>query len=165
MRRNGRPLFGIVIWGITSMSCREAPPDGTVTSQVDPVPSTESSTLPLRDIMRGLENDLTGVGHGIWIGDHDAVRTAASRIAEHPGVTSDQMSAIQAALGSEFSIFVQHDRAVHDEAVALAEGVDSSWAPAQLFGSYVRLQEGCMSCHTVFQARVAEALANPGGGA
>jgi hypothetical protein len=114
--------------------------------------------------MRGLEKDMAEVAQGIWTEDHEVVATAARRIADHPKVIHDQMGAIQAALGSEFPAFVQQDRGVHEAAVELAEAADSSIEMLELFAINLRIQQGCMSCHTVFRARVSEALIGEGGG-
>lgn len=126
--------------------------------------SNRPSNLPLREIMRGLEADLAAVAHGIWTEDHEAVRTAAKRIAEHPKVSPEQVAAIQAALGGEFSAFVQHDQAVHGAAMSLVGAVDSSPTTSELFSVFTRVQQGCMSCHSGFRSRVAEALTGAGGG-
>ncbi len=126
--------------------------------------SNRPSNLPLREIMRGLEADLAAVAHGIWTEDHEAVRTAAKRIAEHPKVIPEQVAAIQAALGGEFPAFVQHDQAVHGAAMDLVEAVDSSRTTSELFTVFTRVQQGCMSCHSGFRSRVAEALTGANGG-
>jgi hypothetical protein len=108
--------------------------------------------------MRGLESDLADLAHGFWIEDHGIVRDAALRIADHPRVPPEQLTAIQAALVDEFPSFVQQDQGVHDLAVALADDAGSSVPTQDLFAGYLQIQQGCMSCHTAFRGRVSEAL-------
>jgi hypothetical protein len=163
MHKNLRRNIAIAALAVIALSCRDAPEE-TAPSQPDPAASARPSNLPLRDIMRGLETDLAAVAHGIWIGDHEVVRTAANRIAEHPRAIPEQVAVIQAALGGEFPAFVQQDLAVHDAAVDLVEAVDASRTTSELFGIFAVAQQGCMSCHSGFQARVGEALTGAGGG-
>ena len=115
--------------------------------------------LSLKEIMRGLEADLAELQHGVWLGDQALISAAADRIADHPRIPPDQVAMVQEALTSEFSTFVQMDRAVHDRAVALASDARSSRPVAELFAASLRLQEGCFACHVTFQDRVSVALA------
>ncbi|MEN8145237.1 MAG: hypothetical protein ABFS14_09830 [Gemmatimonadota bacterium] len=109
--------------------------------------------------MQGLESDIAAALHGLWLDDHEAVETAAARIAHHPRVTAEEMVAIQEALGEEFAAFVQQDQNVHRAAVELAEAAAASAPVSELFNGSVLIQEGCVSCHTQFRSRVSEALA------
>ena len=160
-----RRLRSIVVSGLVlTVGCTQ---DGDVTPKTDQILSNNvelqaPSNLPLREIMRGLEADLAAVAHGIWIADHEAVRTAANRIAEHPKVIPEQVAAIQAALGGEFPAFVQQDLAVHGAAMDLIEAVDASRTTSELFDIFLRAQQGCMSCHSCYRTRVAEALTDTG---
>ena len=163
MHTNLLRIIAIAAVAMIASSCREVPEE-TAPSQPSPATSARPSNLPLREIMRGLETDLAAVAHGIWIGDHEVVRTAASRIAEHPKVIPEQVAAIQSALGDEFPAFVKQDLAVHDAAMDLVEAVDSSRSTSELFSIFAGVQQGCMSCHSGFQARVAEALTETGEG-
>ena len=163
MHKNLRRIIAIAALAMIGSSCAEAPEE-TAPSEPDSAASARPSNLPLREIMRGLETDLAAVAHGIWIGDHEVVRTAANRIAEHPRVIPEQVAVIQAALGDEFPAFVQQDKAVHDAALELVEAVDSSRTTSELFGIFAGVQQGCMSCHSGFQARVVEALNGAGDG-
>lgn len=112
--------------------------------------------------MQGLEADMAAGAHGLWIEDRASVEAAARRIAEHPRVTPEQMSIIQATLGEGFAAFARHDHDVHDAAVAFAEAAAGAEV-ADLLAGYVRIQEGCVSCHSAFRTRVSGALASPGG--
>jgi hypothetical protein len=112
--------------------------------------------------MAALEADLADVAHGIWIDDAGVVSEAATRIADHPRVPPDQMSTIQALLGQEFGAFVQMDRQVHDDAVALAEAADSGRPLPDLLGHAIQIQNGCLACHMAFRPQVSEALAAGG---
>jgi len=148
---------------LVSASC-QAPRPAEEPRQSEPAESGSTAVLPLKEIMRALEADLTEVAHGIWTEDHQAVRAGAGRIADHPRVTPRQMGAIQTTLADEFPGFVQQDQAVHNTAVQLVEAVDAAQATGDLFRIYLRMQQGCMSCHTAFRARVIEALYPEGGG-
>jgi cytochrome c556 len=163
MHKNLRRIIAIAALAVIALSCREIPEE-TAPSQTDSAASAKPSNLPLREIMRGLETDLAAVAHGIWIGDHEVVRTAATRIAEHPRVIPEQVAVLQAALGDEFPAFVQQDKAVHYGALDLVGAVDASRTTSELFGIFASVQQGCMSCHSGFQARVAEALTGAGEG-
>lgn len=109
--------------------------------------------------MQGLERDLATVAHGIWLDDSKSVAQGAGRVADHPRAMPNQVGIIQSTLGGEFASFVQQDQKVHHDAAALAELAAASVPAAQLFDQYVRVQEGCISCHMQFRARVSEALA------
>jgi len=113
--------------------------------------------------MRGLELDLADLAHGIWIEDHESAGAAASRIAGHPKVIPEQMVAIQASLSNEFPAFVQQDLGVHDAALEFTQVAESAAATEELFAIFLRIQQGCISCHSAFRARVSEALSGPGG--
>jgi hypothetical protein len=120
----------------------------------------EHAALTLKEIMQGLERDMATAAHGLWIEDRASVGAGARGVAEHPHVTSEQMAVIQAALGDDFTAFVRHDQEVHGAAVALTEA--AATADAGLLAGYVRVQEGCVACHTAFRTRLAAVL-NPGG--
>jgi len=74
----------------------------------------------LAEIMQGLEADLAEVTHGIWTQDLDIITEAATRIAEHPKISAEQLSLIKAELGEEIGSFVQIDQVVHSNAFELA---------------------------------------------
>lgn len=118
--------------------------------------------MTLKVIMQGLEADMAAGAHGLWIDDREAVRVAASRIADHPHVAPEQMGVIQATLGDEFRDFARLDKVVHDAAVALADAA-AGQSGADLMPGYIRIQEGCLACHAAFRPRVSEALGAPGG--
>jgi len=158
MLRNLIFVIAITTAGAATFSCNSTPEEKDVEHQDDVSSSTLPSNLPLLEIMRGLEIDLAVIAHGIWTQDPEAVREAALRIADHPKVTPEQLSAIKRELGSELGGFVQHDQIVHNTAVELVEAADSSKNLPDLFGIYRRIEQGCMSCHTAFQTRVSEAL-------
>ena len=144
---------------LATVSCQPPPAEETDAAGDVPTESPEPTNLPLKQIMQGLEADLASVAHGIWTEDHRAIAEAATRVAEHPKVTPEQMQAIQAELGNQYPAFVQQDMAVHDGSVELA-GAAQAYAPVgELFGVYVRVQQGCMSCHAAFQSRVRAVLA------
>jgi hypothetical protein len=158
MQRDLSLVVAVVIMGLTTFSCSRAPLEESSHDGDDASSSALPTHLPLIDIMRGLETDLAGAAHGIWTRDPEAVRMSAIRVAEHPQVTPDQLSTIRDELGSEFGVFAQYDKVVHNTALELATAVDSSSSLANLFAIYLRVEQGCMSCHTAFQKRVSEAL-------
>lgn len=142
--------------------CREAPtPDADQggADQGEVGQAAAPGTLPLKEIMGALEQDLIDVGHGLWVDDAGLVSNAATRIAEHPTVTPAQMATIQSVLGDEFASFADMDRHVHDGAVALAAAAEARQSIPDLFEGYVRIQNGCLACHVAFRPRVSEALA------
>lgn len=160
-------LLALSLMVVAMASCQEAPAPGADQSS-DPAPAGQpvAETLPLLDIMRGLEEDLAETAHGFWVEDLEIISSAATGVAEHPRVPQEQMLAIQAELGDEFPTFVQMDRQVHDLAVELAAAADSAQTvSAGLFGSFVDVQRGCISCHTAYRARVSGALAREAEGA
>ena len=150
---------------VMAASCGEPP----ATETDDPAPTGSEvispANLPLKEIMRGLEGDLSSLAHGIWVEDREAVRQAAMKIADHPKVLPTQIVVIQGELGSDFPSFVGQDQAVHGAAVALAEAVDSMQNVSDVFDGFLRIQQGCLSCHVAFRARVSEALSDEGDGA
>ena len=158
MHKKRRWVPAIACLAVTATACQEPPRAETELGEPTPLESASAARLQLKEIMRGLETDLASVAHGIWIADHEVVRAAARRIADHPKVIPEQMSAIQTALGDEFPAFVQKDQAVHNAAVELARAADSRPVTAESFDIYLRMQQGCMSCHAAFRARVTEAL-------
>lgn len=122
---------------------------------VEPLGDTR---LPLKEIMVGLENDLARVSGGLWREDTGSIREGARRVADHPRVVRNQMSAIQAALADDFAAFAGLDQVVHRSAVELVEAVDSSRTTEEMFEIFLRIQRGCVSCHETFRERVGEAL-------
>lgn len=151
-------LILVLPWSCQDGGRSDAAVEATAGSAVDP-----PTTLPLKEIMSGLERDLTELLHGVWVDDAGIVATAAGRIADHPRVPPEQMSVIQTTLATEFAAFVQMDRAVHDGAVALASAADSSRPAAELFAASLGLQEGCFACHARFRPQVIDALTSVGG--
>jgi cytochrome c556 len=121
-------------------------------------PASSPQTLPLKEIMAGLENDLADVAAGFWIEDTERIASAAQRIAEHPRVPPEQMGRIQLALTDEFPAFAQMDGRVHNAAVALADAAEASRSMSELFERFIEIQTGCIACHATFRTRVAEAL-------
>ena len=164
MHHNRRWIPAVACLAVTATSCQEPPPAQAEPTEPAPSESATADRLPLKEIMGGLEADLANVAHGIWIADSEIVRAAATRIADHPKVLAEQMGVIQTELGTEFPAFVQQDQAVHGAAVELAEASDAIDATAESFEIYLRLQQGCVSCHTAFRARVTEALNAEGAG-
>ena len=84
--------FVVALLAVTTPSCR-----GPSAEEEAPTPPPRSAaapaTLPLKEIMRGLESDLIDLAHGIWIEDHGLAGDAANRIANHPRVPPEQMAA------------------------------------------------------------------------
>lgn len=119
--------------------------------------------LPLREIMQALGADMNAAATAVWADDRAGLAAAARRIADHPPVTAEQRSAIQAALGADFPGFVRYDQAVHGAAVELAARADSGVAMSALLQPITRIQQGCVGCHESFRARVAPALADSAG--
>ena len=108
MNRNIIPVVVIALVGVATFSCK-SPTGEDVLHEMDETSSTTSANLPLVQIMQGLETDLAEVAHGIWTRDPAAVRLAAIRIAEHPKVPPEQLSAIKLELGDELGSFVLYD--------------------------------------------------------
>jgi hypothetical protein len=158
-----RWVVPVLFLGVTVTSCQRPPAEEEDGAARTPSESTVPANLPLKEIMRGLETDLADLAHGIWTEDPAVSGAAARRIALHPKVIPEQMAAIQASLMDEFPAFVQQDLGVHDAAVGFAEAARPPVGTAELFAIYLRIQQGCMSCHSAFRARVTEALKGPGG--
>ncbi len=155
------PVFAVFL-AVTGVSCQGPREEEADTSARPPTAPSVPANLPLKETMRGLESDLADLAHGIWIEDREAAGAAAMRIANHPRVPPEQLAAIQAS-HDEFPAFVQLDLGMHNSAVALAEASASSVPTEELFAAYLQIQQGCMSCHTVYRTRVSDALGDPGG--
>lgn len=140
-------------------ACRDSSPPATPSGDTLGVPAEVAGQAgpTLKSIMQGLEEDMVDLAHGIWIADREAVRVAAQGVADHPRVTPGQMATIQAELGDEFPLFVQQDQGVHAAAVELTSAAQAN--DADLLPVFVRIQEGCVGCHSRFRERVSEALA------
>jgi len=147
---------------MTGVSCQGQSAEEEARPEPPGSESTAPANLPLKEIMRGLETDLADLAHGIWIEDPAVSGAAARRIALHPKVIPEQMTAIQASLMDEFPAFVQQDLGVHDAAVGFAEAARASVATADLFPAYLQIQQGCMACHAIYRTRVSEALKGSG---
>ncbi len=150
--------------GVTSVcvllgACQDASPPATLSGDTPGTAAEAAGPVDptLKEIMQGLEQDMANLAHGIWIADREAVRVAAQGIADHPGVTAQQMGTIQAELGDQFLSFVQFDQSVHADAVELTSAAEAS--DVDLLPLHVRIQAGCVACHSVFRERVSEALA------
>lgn len=122
-------------------------------------PAPGAAVLPLKETMRGLEADMTGVLGALWIDDASGVAAAARRVADHPRVPPEEMALIQGTLGEAFAAFVGFDQAVHGAAVSLSERAAAGAPAAELLAEVTRIQEGCVGCHTAFRPRVSAALA------
>ena len=165
-------ILHFILLAAVATSCREAPdspPDpaaapapAAVEPEAEAAADTPPGTLPLKEIMAGLERDLAEVASGFWIEDLTMISAAATRVADHARVPPEQMARIQSTLGDEFPAFVQMDGRVHDAAVELAAAAESARSVSELLPGMVEIQEGCVSCHSAFRARVSEALAAPG---
>jgi len=118
----------------------------------------KESDHSLVEIMQALETDLAEVAHGIWTQDFTIMAAAATRIANHPKVSAEQLSVIKAELGEEIGAFVQFDQIVHSSAVELADSASENANIADLFRIYHTIETGCYSCHAAFQERVSGVL-------
>lgn len=116
----------------------------------------------LKAIMQVLASDMAGVAMGVWLEQPDVVQDAARRVADHPRVPAEQLQAIQATLNQEFADFARHDQQVHDTSLDLIAAVDASASPAEWLGIVVRIQEGCVACHSAYRSRLVPVL-NPSG--
>lgn len=176
--RGSTPFFALALAFVAACQDAPAPGAGTQPQEPEAVPAEAAApaeagdphaghgaeapgapSLPLKQIMQGLEADMAALLHALWMEDVPGVAAAAGRIADHPRVPAEQMAAIQAALGAEFGGFAGHDQAVHGAAVALAEAAAGGAPPADLLPGVATVQAGCVACHTSFRARVAAALA------
>ena len=107
----------------------------------------------LKTIMRQLGQDMDALNAALWARDFGALATAATAIAEHPRVSSQEKARVQSLLGADFATFAAADRRVHDAAVRTAKaasGEDSGRVLSEL-GS---LQAGCVACHDAFRDRL-----------
>jgi len=117
-------------------------------------PPAEADPGALKTIMVDLGEQMTRVQTGLWVEDFVAISAGAKAVAEHPHVSPEERTRIQAALGEDFAAFAQADRKVHDDAVRLAAAADAEALDATL-KEVVELQSDCVSCHTQFKQRLA----------
>lgn len=145
--------FGLLLPAACGREAPEGDPPAAPTPAEAPPPT-------LGVIMQGLEADMAAAAHGLWIEDALAVAEAARRVADHPKVTPETATAIQATLGAEFGDFAAFDHQVHEAAAYLSEVArDGAVSPDALLSGYQEVQAGCVACHARFRARVSAALA------
>jgi hypothetical protein len=114
---------------------------------------------PLSALMVDLSQDMNRIHEGIWREDFRMIRTGARRIAAHPKIMPEQMAVIKQALGEAFGTFVGYDRLVHDTADSIATLAGSADPRLQrILTLEGQLQQGCVSCHAAYRARVRAAL-------
>ena len=152
-------VASIAVLGLVVSSCASGERDNGNSAHPETLADSELSEPSLIGIMQGLEKNLAEVAHGLWVQDSDLVQEAAARIADHPKIPEHQLVAIKAELGSEMPAFAQFDQVVHSAAVELTEAVDL----AKMFEIYSRMEQGCFSCHAVYQERVSRVLAQENG--
>jgi len=115
----------------------------------------EATTL--KEIMRGLRNNLVEISDGLMMDDFEQVARGAVAIAEHPRIPATQVQLVAQELGSEMAAFKQLDTRVHElslEISAAARALDRNAA----ISGYQRMIEGCFACHDAYKERIAIVL-------
>lgn len=115
-----------------------------------PAPAQEPD---LRGIMRGLNQDLARLTLELMREDWDGVARTAGSIADHPPIPEAQAGAIRERLGEGMSGFVELDREVHDEAVAIRESAKREDADAVLRHTQ-NMMRGCVACHSAYREKL-----------
>jgi len=117
------------------------------------VAAAEPEPATLKTIMGGLKSDMANVHDALWSEDYEALQSAARSVADHPHVSPNEHTRIQAALGPDFAAFAFADRAVHDAALRLSDAAKAEDLEQTLL-ELAAVQNGCVACHTSFRARL-----------
>lgn len=109
--------------------------------------------LPLVVIMRQLSSDLAAFSYALWLEDYQEMTARAASIADHPGMTAEEVQRIQTELGPEMADFLEADEAVHQASVRMHEAASEQQLDA-ILDNLAELQRGCVACHTRFRERL-----------
>lgn len=109
--------------------------------------------LPLVVIMRQLSSDLTAFSNALWLEDYEEMTARAASIADHPGMTVQEVQRIQTELGPEMAAFLEADDAVHQASVRMHEAARDQQLDA-ILDNLAEVQRGCVACHTQFRERL-----------
>jgi hypothetical protein len=123
----------------------------------DSSPVSADTTKSLRPLMVGLAQDMDRISTGLWYEDYDLIQQGAENIAQHPKIPPEQLSKIKAALGDQFSNFVQYDKGVHRSATKLVSAAEAKdWSA--VLKIHNELQQGCVSCHSAYREQLRPVL-------
>lgn len=109
--------------------------------------------LPLVVIMRQLSSDLTAFSNALWLEDYQEMTARAASIADHPGMTAEEVQRIQTELGPGMDDFLEADEAVHQASVRMQEAARDQQLDA-ILDNLAEVQRGCVACHSRFRERL-----------
>jgi hypothetical protein len=109
--------------------------------------------LPLLPIMQQLGANMAGLSSALWLEDYAGMAERAGAIAEHTGISPEELHRIQTELGPQMEEFEAADEAVHEASVRMRDAAEARQLDPFL-DAYVEVQRGCVSCHTRFRDRL-----------
>jgi len=112
--------------------------------------SNSTESLALRKIMSDMGKNMQVITDGISREDWKLVEKAALQLAEHPQPPFTEKIRILSFVGSDVSIFKEHDKKTHDTAIALG-GAAAEEDGSRVISVFSSLQNTCLTCHQRFR--------------
>ncbi len=119
--------------------------------------SPEVKKNDLQLIMNELMKNTQTLSHAILIQDFEQIELAAASIADHPKPSSQTLNQIKQTLNKEMPLFKQYDNTVHQAALTITSLVKAKDIQ-QITTEYLRMYQGCQSCHADYKERISIAL-------
>ena len=119
--------------------------------------SPEVKKNDLQLIMNELMKNNQTLSHAILIQDFEQIELAAASIADHPKPSSQTLNHIKQTLNKEMPLFKQYDNTVHQAALTITSLVKAKDI-RQITTEYLRMYQGCQSCHADYKERIPIAL-------
>ncbi len=115
--------------------------------------------LALRKIMSDLGKNMQTITDGISREDWKLVKKAASQIADHPQPPFVESIQILSFVGSNVSLFKDHDNKTHNAAIALGKAATEKDG-YKVITAFSILQNTCLTCHQNFRKSFQEHFYN-----
>lgn len=118
--------------------------------------SRQPETMPLVPMMQQLLTDMQQVDRGIYTEDFGAIEQGASRISDHPTMTSQDKKLVKKTLGAEIKHFVEFDMVVHHHADSMRMAAIEE-DMLEVLHHYRIVQQGCVDCHSNYREPISSA--------
>lgn len=128
---------------------------GTAWMQYEMSLENQRDTKPLKELMKGLLDDMQQINEGLMYRDFEKMASASERIAHHPKITEKERQMIASELGPEMKTFVSFDKIVHNYADSLSKAAEHKDLIKAL-QHYKVIQTNCINCHEFSRERIRE---------
>jgi cytochrome c556 len=129
----------------------------TVSLSVSDAFAEKKPQTNLKQIMQGMQTDMSAILGGLFTGNLEQVATSAKAIAYHPPIPASQAQRISATLGPQMSNFAQLDEDVHGQALAVLAAADKK-DEKKVTEAFQELVDGCLACHQSYKDQLSRRL-------